>query len=138
MKSDIEFPAVEGVTMAIARKPIDEVLGTFEWFVYLINNNKYQLRNVLITSKGYGVDTNEGVKTATLRQHFDTILAESATVMEMIQPETFALVNEFWISFYIDGVDKILDRKFVFMPETVSEANLRPLELINLEGVLHS
>ena len=138
MKRDIEFPAVEGVTMAIAKKPNEEDLGSFDWYVYLINNNTYQLRNVLITSKGFGVEQNEGIKTATLRQHFDTILAESATMIELIQPETFVLVNEFWISFYLDGSDKIWDRKFVFMPESVAEANLIHIELLKMEGVLHS
>ena len=52
MKKDIAKPLVKNVTVAI-KKNINE-LNVAEWFVYLVNQNDFDIENTLVTSKGYG------------------------------------------------------------------------------------
>lgn len=133
MKQDINFPKVEGVHVAIAR--LAETPEE-EWAVFLLNYNDFDLHNILITSKGYGKKDKEDVKTSTLRQLIPHLAAQSFTQVERIQAEVFALCNEFWVSYYINK--EIYDKKFIFLPESVIDKNLQKIELLNLEGVLHS
>ncbi len=137
MKKDIIHLPVEGVKLAIARKPLDN--SSFEWHVYIINNNDVDLENVLITSKGYGdKDDKDGAqqKTSTLRHMIEKLKRESYAIVEPIDPKLFALFNEFWISYYING--HIYDKKFVFVPDSIHDENLININEIELEGVLHS
>jgi hypothetical protein len=138
MKKDIVIPPVKGVTVAIARTEIDPILKTYEYHVYLINSNDYAIENVIVVSKGYGIEDKSEVKTATLRHLFVRVEAESFEVVELIQPETFVLVNEFWITYYKEGDREIHDKKFLFLPETIREGNLSLIPFIEKEGVLHS
>ncbi|HAI75070.1 MAG TPA: hypothetical protein DCM08_02390 [Microscillaceae bacterium] len=133
MKKDIDFPPVEGVSVAIARNKTPD--GSFEWRVYLLNHNGYALKNVLITSKGYGLKDGESQKTSTLRHLIDEVEANSFSIIERIDPSVFHLCSEYWVSYYI-GV-KIYDKKFIFLPESIIESNLFTIEMLDLEGVLH-
>jgi hypothetical protein len=118
MKRDIDFPAVKGVTVAIARK---EVPGAEpEWTVYLINKNDYPLSNVLVASKGYGSDPGPGgekQRTSILRHLIEFVDAGGSAIIERIDKQVFHLVNEYWVSYYVgeNGRD-IYDKKFLFMP----------------------
>ena len=134
MKEDIHIPNVKNVRVAIARK-LNE-LNQAEWTAYLLNQNDFSITNVLISSKGYGEREGEQQKTSVLRHYFEEILAESAHVIEMIQPEVFHLNNEYWVSYYHDG--QIFDRKFIFLPDTIQEKNLQFIEMLEMEGILHS
>jgi hypothetical protein len=53
----------------------------------------------------------------------------------MITPDVFHLNNEYWVSYYIGT--QLYDKKYVFVPETIQDENLIPIEGLNLEGVLH-
>ena len=137
MRKDIEFPTVEGVQVAITQSI--NLVNEAEWEVYLLNYNTYTLHNVLVTSRGYSPkDTKEAYRkeTSTLRQMLGSIEAEVGARIELIDPALFSLCNEYWISYYVD--DKIYDKKFIFMPDSITEKNLVYIDILNKKGVLHS
>ena len=132
MKKDIVFPAVAGVTLAIARQP-DE--AGFRWHVYLLNRNEVPLRNVIVASKGYGFQGEEQQRTSTLRHLIEWVEPKGVAVVEAIDPAVFHLTNEYWVSYYID--EQIYDKKFLFVPGAIADDHLIPIAQLDLEGVLH-
>jgi hypothetical protein len=133
MKSDIPFYPVEGIQIAIARKKNE--LEQFEWFVYLLNKNDYPIYDVLVTSKGYGEKEGEEQKTSTLRHMIGYIGPNSNSLIEPIDPALFHLFNQFWVSYYV--ADQIYDKKFIFVPESITDENIIPISDLDMEGVLH-
>ncbi|MEJ8803738.1 hypothetical protein [Pontibacter sp. H249] len=134
MKKDIDFGAVEGIAVAIATKKNE--LGDATWDVYLLNNNDFALENVLITSKGYGVMDDNEVKTSVLRHMFERVEPKSFVQIEPIDPAIFHINNEYWVSYYVEK--QILDKKFIFVPDSITEENLIDIGMLQLKGVLHS
>lgn len=130
MIKDIVFPEVEDIAVAV----IQEVEGLDEYNVYLINLKFTDITNVLITSTGYGVINEEHKKTSTLRHYFEVIKLQDFMTIEPISKEVFGLSNEYWISFTMNG--QLMDKKFVFLPETIVEANFVNVPIINKRGVL--
>ena len=133
MKKDINFLPVEGVQVVIARK--ENVLGEYDWQVFLINQNDVPIKNVFVTSKGYGLKNDEEQKTSTLRHFFVEVQPAAYEVVETIMPDVFHLNNEYWVSYFID--DQIFDKKFIFVPDSIVEENLVPVPALGLEGILH-
>jgi len=134
MKKDIEIPEVKNVTLAVAREK--NLLNQDEWKVYLLNNNDFDLENTLVASRGYGEKNGEEQRTSTLRHFLQTVPAKGSTIVEPIDPNVFHLNNEYWVSYY--NGSRIYDKRFVFVPETICEANLVFIEALQREGVLHS
>jgi hypothetical protein len=134
VKKDIIKLKVEGIFVAIVREK--STSGQAGWYVYLINDNDFAIENVLITSRGYGSINGEPRKTSILRQLFDRIEPRSSRLVEPISPELFALCNEFWVSYYLGR--EIYDKKYIFLPETLSEKYIKYIDQVGLEGVLHS
>jgi hypothetical protein len=134
MKKDLKIEPVTGVHLAVVRKKNLE--GSFDWFVYIINKNLIELNTVLITSKGYGSINGEEKKTSLLRHSIKELQEQSIALVESIDPSLFQLNNEYWVSYYI--LDKIFDKKFVFLAHTITEANIRYIPELDMEGVLHS
>lgn len=133
MKKDIQIPNVVGVEVAIARK--NTLLNEYEWAVHLINRNKVQIKNIMVTSSGYGTVDNQEIKTSTLRHFFETLEPQSCLQIELIEPEVFKINNEFWISYWLN--DQLFDKRFVFVPDSISEKNMLNITILGLEGVLH-
>lgn len=131
MKKDIERPEVEDIAMAVV---LEEVNGENIWNVFLINLHIVPIKNVIVTSKGYGELNGEVKKTSTLRHFYEEIPDLEFTRVEPIMENTFGLTNEFWVSFYIDG--KIYDKQYIFLPETINEKNFTKIPLLNVEGVM--
>ncbi|WP_299990220.1 hypothetical protein [uncultured Pontibacter sp.] len=134
MKKDIDFTPVQGVAVAIAFT--GELPEERTWNVYLINNNSVALENVFVTSKGYGIIEDEEVKTSVLRHMFERVEAKSFVQVEVIDPSVFKLNNEYWVSYYIDG--KIYDKRFVFVPDSITDEHLIDISMLQMQGVLHS
>ena len=134
MRKDIEMPEVKNVTIAIAREKT--LFNTYDWKVYLINNNSFPIENTLVSSVGYGEREGKKQKTSTLRHFLETVPARSTMLVEPIDEKLFHLTNEYWVSYYIGT--QIYDKKFVFVPETLREDNLTFIKELELEGVLHS
>ena len=131
MKKDIKFPKVEGVSMVIARQQ-NEAAREYEYFVYIINENDYAIHDVIVNSSGY----SNTQKTSTLRHYIEEIEPQQAKQVELINADLFALVNQFWVSYYREK--KVYDKKFVFMPESVTEDNFQYIKMLDKEGVRHA
>ena len=129
MKGDIEYPTVSDVSIAA-------VLEENAWSIYLINQKEVELEGVLVSSRGYGIIEGEDVETSVLRHFLDTVAAKSFVKIEPIMDDVFRLNNEYWLSFYIDGV--IYDKKFIFLPETINENFFTLVPVIEKKGVLIS
>ncbi|MCB9188872.1 MAG: hypothetical protein H6599_06275 [Flavobacteriales bacterium] len=131
MKKDIEIPKVEGVGIAIVKEnEYDEV----DLMAYIINFNKYDLKNVLVSSKGYGRHEDRQIKTSSFSHYREEIKSGTAEALEPISDEVLGLNNEFFVTYYVDGV--IHDKKFVFLPEVIQPGNFIEIKLLDKKGVL--
>ncbi|MFM9051524.1 MAG: hypothetical protein ACKOKF_04280 [Bacteroidota bacterium] len=133
MLKDIQRPEVENIVLAVVREP-DLETGDQAWNVYLVNLYEEDITGVIITSKGYGEINGEEVKTSVLRQLFERVGALDYVKVEPIMPELFGLSNEYWVSFYMG--DKIYDKKYVFLPESIQQHNFTMIPFVNRPGVM--
>lgn len=132
MKKDLPLNIVEDISIAIvleAETPVNKV-----WNVYLINEKPNQLKNVMVSSKGYGEKDGKPVKTSMLRHFIGDMEPFSVQKIEAIDVQVFGLTNEYWLSFYIDGT--IYDKKYIFLPESIVDENLIKVPLVNKPGVM--
>jgi len=132
MKKDLPLNIVEDISIAVVletESPTSKV-----WNVYLINEKKSAIQNVLVSSKGYGLKDGREVKTTTLRHFIGDMDANSSQKIEAIDPQVFGLTNEYWLSYYVDGT--IYDKKYVFLPESIVDENLIKIPLVNKPGVM--
>jgi uncharacterized membrane protein YhfC len=132
MKKDIVPPKVEGVSMAVVREADDE--GEQAWYVYLINAKDVALENVLISSTGYGEIDGEQRATSEMRHYLESLGPMSWARIERIMENVFALSNQYWLSFYVDG--HIHDKKYIFVAGSIHEDHFTNLPLMNARGVL--
>ncbi|MDF1673486.1 MAG: hypothetical protein P1U41_08270 [Vicingaceae bacterium] len=133
MKKDIEQLKVENVAVAVVKEKNEE--GEYIWNVYLVNQRKETLQNVLISSKGYVTDLkgNE-TKTSVLRHVIGNVEANEYAKIEPIIEDVFALNNEYWLSFFLD--DKMYDKKYIFLAETIKKENFTTIPILNKQGVM--
>jgi hypothetical protein len=132
MLKDIPQLSVENIVVAIVKEPNDE--GELTWNVYLVNLYDQEIKNVLVSSKGYGNFEGRDVKTSILRHLIGDIDAKDYAKIEPIMDNLFGLSNEFWVSFY-RGKD-IYDKKYIFLPETITEDNFTMIPVLNKKGVM--
>ena len=132
MKKDLPENIVEDVAMAVVL--MGDTPEVRNWTVYFINLKNVEIKNVLISSKGYGEKDGKMVKTSVLRHFLGDLAARSFKGVEAIDPEVFGLTNEYWLSYYIDGV--IYDKKFIFLPESIVDENLIHIPLVDGPGVM--
>ncbi|RPD46296.1 hypothetical protein DNI29_14940 [Hymenobacter sediminis] len=138
MKKDIVFDPVEGVSVAVVPDGGDAIAeGQPAWQVYLLNHNDFAIQNVIVSSNGYGSSPEgEAIRTSTLRHVILEVEPRSAVPIEPIDPALFHLNNQYWVSYYIGS--KILDKKFIFVPDSIITDNLTHIALLDKPGVLHS
>lgn len=132
MLKDIITEKVENIALAAVPRTHED--NTITWEVYLINLKTVTITGVLVSSQGYGERGGEKIRTSTLRHFFDTIEAESYTLIEPIIDEVLALTNEYWISFYENG--KLFDKKYLFVPDSIRPEFLTAVPVINRKGIL--
>ncbi len=132
MIKDIDQPEVDGVSVAITE--FTNEAGEKEWTAYLINLKEEPLENVLIRSNGFGEKDGEEFKTSELRRFIERIEPLSTTQIEPILGEALALNNQYWVSFYVHKI--LYDKKYVFEPGSVSEANFISIPFIDKVGVV--
>ncbi|WP_293298104.1 hypothetical protein [Pedobacter sp. UBA4863] len=132
MKKDLPENIVEDIAVAVVL--MGETPEVKNWTVYLINLKKEAITNVLITSKGYGEKDGKQVKTSLLRHSMGDLAAQSYAGIEAIDPAVFGLTNEYWLSYYIGNT--IYDKKFLFLPESIVDANLIKIPLLNKPGIM--
>jgi DNA-binding protein Fis len=135
MKQDIPILKVENIAVAVV-KELNEEKTVEVYNVYLLNLKKSMIKNVMVSSKGYGQNatTGESVKTSTLRHFIGDVDEQSFVKIEPIIEEVFALSNEYWVSFYENN--QILDKKFIFLAESITDENMINVPLINKKGVM--
>lgn len=134
MREELKGPKVENVAVAIAER-LDENKNKIH-YVYLINLRDDIMEGIIVTSKGYGVNvgTGEKVQTSMLRHSLEVLLPNEAAKLEPIMEDVFGLANEYWVSFYVDG--KMYDKKFIFLPETISPVNMKEIPVLGMRGVM--
>lgn len=128
MKKDIQFLPVKDVFFTVAK-------DQEEWKVFLINRGQEVLENVMITSKGYGEKDGKKQETSVLRHAIPKFDAGEYALIEPIDPQVFHLNNEYWLSFFIGT--QVYDKKYIFVPDSISENNLSFIPELNLRGVIH-
>ncbi len=134
MREELKGPKVENVAVAVAER-LDENNNKVH-YVYLINLRDDIMEGIIVTSKGYGmnVKTGEKVQTSMLRHCLEVLLPNEAAKLEPIMEDVFGLANEYWVSFYVDG--KMYDKKFIFLPETISPKNMKDIPVLGMKGVM--
>lgn len=128
MKKDIDFVAVTQIHVAIVK-------SNTEWKAYLLNRSDDSIENILITSRGYGQKDGVDQKTSVLRHVIHSLESKGYALIERIEPAVFHLHNEYWVSYYING--QIYDKKFIFLPDSISEDHLTTIAELDLKGILH-
>jgi hypothetical protein len=134
MREELMGPKVENVGVAVVQQTSET--GEKIYNVYLLNLREDIMEGIIISSKGYGTNANTGekVETSMLRHSLEVLLPQEAAKIEPIMEEVFGLANEYWVSFYVDST--MYDKKFVFLPETISEANMKMIPMLGVKGVM--
>ncbi|MEH6306355.1 hypothetical protein RYH73_11925 [Olivibacter sp. CPCC 100613] len=132
MKKDLPPNVVEDIYVAIVLE--SDSPTNRNWNVYLINQKEEPIKNVLISSKGYGLKNEREVKTSVLRHFIGDVGAKEFAQVEAIDEQVFGLTNEYLLSYYIGGT--IYDKKFIFLPESIVDTNLIRIPIINKPGIL--
>lgn len=132
MKKDLPPNIVEDIYIAVVLE--SDSPGSRQWNVYLINQKDEVIKNVLISSKGYGLKDEREVKTSVLRHFIGDVEAKEFALVEAIDEQVFGLTNEYLLSYYIGGT--IYDKKFIFLPESIVDSNLIRIPIINKPGIL--
>lgn len=132
MISDLPENIVEDISIAVVLENENAEQG--HWVVYLINENEETLRNVMVSSKGYGTKDGEDVQTTVLRHFLGDITPHSSMKIEAIDQTVFGLTNEYWLSYYIDGT--IYDKKYIFLPESIVDEHMSRVPIVNKPGIL--
>lgn len=134
MRDELKGPKADNVGIAVVETINQE--NEKEYNVYLLNLREDIMEGIIIASKGYGTNpiTGEKLKTSTLRHSLEVLLPNEAAKVEPIMPDVFGLANEFWVSFWIN--DDMYDKKFVFVPGSIAEDNMKEIPVLGERGVL--
>lgn len=129
MKKDIKIPFAENIQI-VATKEWDKDFLNQTWNVYLINNREDLIETVLVMSRG----NNNDKKTTTLRHGLGDLPPHTGKKVEFISDAVFGFTNEYMVTFFAEG--KLLDRKFTFEPQSISEKNTVFIDLMGQDCVL--
>lgn len=129
MRKDIEIPTVENVHI-VAIKEWDKDFTGEQWNIYLINNRDDIVTTVLVLSRGKSDD----LKTSTLRHGMGNLEPKTASKVEFIPTEVLGFTNEYLVTFFAE--DKLFERKFVFLPNSISEENAFKLPVLEVDGIM--
>lgn len=134
MREELKSPVVENVAVAVIMTETEN--NEKEFNAYLLNLREDIMEGIIITSKGYGENANTGepIKTSVLRHSLEVLLPNEAAKIEPMMEDVLGLTNEFWVSFWVN--DDLYDKKFVFLAETISEKNMKPIPLLGEKGVM--
>ena len=122
--------------MAIAIVEEINELNERMFYAYLLNLRDDIMEGIIVTSTGYGENatTGERVRTSTLRHSLEVLLPNEAAKLEPIMDDVLGLANEFWVSFWVNEV--MYDKKFVFLPETISAEKMTVLPVLGQKGIM--
>lgn len=130
MLKDINFERIESIAIAVVPNgPEDDM-----WTVYLINQGDQDLSHVMVSSRGFGEQDGVLKETATLRWMIGDVPAQSICIIEEIPDEVRSLNNEFLMSFFLNN--QLLDKKVVFVADSIQEQFFTDIPLVNQKGVM--
>lgn len=134
MREELLGPKVENVAVAVVQQLGENNHPVYNTF--LINLRDDIMEGIIITSNGYGenVTSGEKVKTSMLRHCIEILLPNEAARVEPIMEEVFGLTNEYWVSFWVNDI--MYDKKFIFLPETIQEKNMKMIPILGLKGIV--
>lgn len=134
MREELKGPKVENVAVAIVQDRGEDDAPIYN--AYLLNLRDDIMEGIIITSTGYGenVETGERVKTSTLRHCIELMLPNEAAKIEPVMEEVFGLTNEYWVSFWVN--DQMFDKKFIFLPETITDKNMKTIPVLGSKGII--
>ena len=134
MREELLGPKVENVGIAIVEQTNE--FGENVFYAYLLNMRDDIMEGIIITSTGFGQNatTGEKIKTSTLRHSLEVLLPNEAAKIEPIMEEVFGLANEFWVSCWVN--DTMYDKKYVFLPETISSDKMKVLPILGQRGIM--
>jgi hypothetical protein len=92
------------------------------------------ITGILITSTGYGKIDEFDRKSSTLRHFLENLPGRSFVKVEPIVEDVFMLSNEYWLSYFQGG--NMYDKKFIFLPGSITEENFTTIPLMHTKGVL--
>ncbi|CAN5411303.1 hypothetical protein BH23BAC2_BH23BAC2_02280 [soil metagenome] len=129
MKKDIEIPPVQGVFLAAVLEENKE-FRSLDWNVYLINTKDLPLEMVLVVSRGF----DKKDSTASMRHSVKVLPARSYAKIEFLQDDILRLTNEFLVTFF-EG-NKMYEKKYTFRENTINNANLTSIPVMDQQGIL--
>jgi hypothetical protein len=129
MKKDIPIHSAAQVGIALTPNPEDDM-----WEVYLLNMKDRMIRDIIINSKGYGDLDGKKIETQTMRYFLPYLGKENAQKIELIHNDLIQVANEYWITFYIDGI--IYDKKVVFVQGSIAEDYFTNILVLEKRGVM--
>lgn len=134
MRKELEGPKVENIGVAIVEQKNE--LNENIYNVYLLNLGEEIIEGIMITSIGYGenLKTGEKIKTSMLRHSLEVLLPNEAAKIEPIMEDVFGIANEFWVSYWSNDV--MFDKKFIFVPESISPNNMKTIPVLGDKGVM--
>ena len=131
MKADLPQNIVQQVAIAAV---LDSEEGKQDqWQIYLLNEHPVQIQNVLVRSSGYGSKDGLEIKTSVLRHFIGDVQAKDYARIEPIDEQVFGIHNEYWVSFYLEGV--LYDKKFVFTPNSIQIDLAVPIDVVSSRGI---
>jgi len=132
MKKDAPRNVASDIALAVVNES-DEVVEDI-WNLYLLNLKQVAIDTVIIASKGFGYYEGKNVKTSVLRHKVDHLDPQKFIKIESIPTNLVGLTNEYWVSFFQEN--KLFEKKYVFLPETIIKDNFSQVPLINKPGVM--
>jgi hypothetical protein len=134
MKKDIIIPDASGVGIAMLPEANDKKQRI--WVAYFINQRDTKLENVLIQVSAKGVVKGEEKKTALVRFFLNEVAPQSTKKIEMLLQQATKLENQYWVSFYDNGV--LYDKKIKFAAGEITSKNMGPVEGFHQRAVFRT
>ena len=128
MKKDIDIPVARNVHIVAVRE-WDKEFTARQWNIYLVNDREDTIEGVLVMSRG----NNKDQKTSVLRHGLGTMEAKTAAKVEFISEAVLAFTNEYLVTFFAEG--KLFERNVTFQAHSISEKNVKPVAILDSEGV---
>lgn len=128
MKLEDLIPKAEGVSMVA----VPEHDGT--WQVYIVNEKDGPIDTLMLTSRGYSLQSSEPVQTSTIRRRLPDLDPQRALKVEMIPADVAKLSNEFWLSYFHDG--KMYDKKYIFLEGVLDPELAVDVPVLAKKGVI--
>ncbi len=129
MKKDIEIPEVKDVYVAAVYE-LNEDYNTYDWNIYIINDNKAPIETVLIIAQGY----SEKKMTSPMRKTVQMIPARGFAKIEYIDESVFGVDNFFTITYFLEN--KMYDKRFEIPRNAIDQDSTVTLPVMPNKGIL--